>query len=237
MVKFTTRSVEKEIMDDLEVDGPVLVQTLKELRTINKLLGGNYVTTSALKKIIENSPDKSFTIADIGCGGGDMIRVMANWAKSINLNCHFIGIDANPNTIAAARENLADLKNVSFQVQNVFEKSFLDQKVDIISCTLFTHHFTDKELINLFSTFIIKAKIALVINDLHRHPLAFYSIKLLTALFSHSPMVKNDGPLSVLRSFRKKEIEYLMKASGFKNFEISWHWAFRWKIIAYTPES
>lgn len=233
MGKFTARSVQKEIMDDLEVDGPVLVQTLKELRTINKLLGGNQVTTSALKKITDAYPNRIFTIADIGCGGGDMIRVMANWAKKQKLNCHFIGIDANPNTIAAARENLADLENVSFQVQNVFEKSFLPQQVDIITCTLFTHHFTEKELIGLFSTFNNKLKLALVINDLHRHPLAFYSIKLLTALFSKSPMVKNDGPLSVLRSFRKKEIEYLMKASGLDNFEISWQWAFRWKIITY----
>jgi ubiquinone/menaquinone biosynthesis C-methylase UbiE len=235
MGKFTARSVQKEIMDNLEVDGPVLVQTLKELKTINKLLGGNQVTTSALKKITDAFPNRMFTVADIGCGGGDMIRVMSEWAKAQKVNCQFIGIDANPNTIAAAKHNLADLENVSFQVQNVFEKSFLDQQVDIITCTLFTHHFTEKELINLFTTFINKAKVAMVINDLHRHPLAFYSIKLLTALFSKSPMVKNDGPLSVLRSFRKKEIEDLMKAAGLNNFEISWQWAFRWKVIAYMP--
>jgi 2-polyprenyl-3-methyl-5-hydroxy-6-metoxy-1,4-benzoquinol methylase len=233
MGKFTTRSIEKEIMDDLEVHGSVLVQTLKELKTINKLLGGNKVTTSALKKITDNYPNRIFTIADIGCGGGDMIRVMANWAKTHNINCKFIGIDANPNTIAAAKANLSDLENVSFQVQNVFEKSFPDHQVDIVTCTLFTHHFTEMELIGLFKTFINKSKLAMVINDLHRHPLAFYSIKLLTALFSKSPMVKNDGPLSVLRSFKRKEIEHLMKASGLENFEISWQWAFRWKIIAY----
>jgi 2-polyprenyl-3-methyl-5-hydroxy-6-metoxy-1,4-benzoquinol methylase len=235
MGKFTSRSVQKEIMDDLDVDGPILVQTLKELKTINKLLGGNQVTTSALKKITDAYPNRMFTIADIGCGGGDMIRVMADWAKAQKVNCQFIGIDANPNTIAAAKDNLEDLENVFFHVQNVFEKSFLDQEVDIITCTLFTHHFTEKELIALFNNFTNKAKLAIVINDLHRHPLAFYSIKLLTSLFSKSPMVKNDGPLSVLRSFRKKEIEDLMKASGLYNFEISWQWAFRWKIIAYMP--
>jgi len=138
MGKFTSRSVQKEIMDDLDVDGPILVQTLKELKTINKLLGGNQVTTSALKKITDAYPNRMFTIADIGCGGGDMIRVMADWAKAQKVNCQFIGIDANPNTIAAAKDNLEDLENVFFHVQNVFEKSFLDQEVDIITCTLFT---------------------------------------------------------------------------------------------------
>lgn len=221
-------------MDDLEVDGTVLTQTLKELKTINRLLGGNRVTTAALQEIIKQNPKDSYTIADIGCGGGDMIRVMADWAKSQNIQCHFIGVDANPHTIDRAKANLNDLQNVSFLTKNVFEKDFLPQPVDIITCTLFTHHFTDSELIQLFSTFTTKANLALVINDLHRHFLAYYSIKLLTLLFSKSPMVKNDGPLSVLRSFSKKEIKELLIASGLNNFEVNWQWAFRWKVIAQT---
>ena len=74
----------------------------------------------------------------------------------------------------------------------------------------------------------------MVINDLHRHPLAYYSIRLLTQLFSKSPMVKNDGPLSVLRSFQRKELSYLIKTTGFHSFEIEWKWAFRWRVIAYS---
>ncbi|MFC0262534.1 methyltransferase domain-containing protein [Fontibacter flavus] len=234
MGKFSSRSIQKEIMDDLEVDGAVLTQTLKELKTINRLLGGNQVTTAALQTLFSQNPKASYTIADIGCGGGDMIRVMANWARSQNIQCHFIGVDANPHTIDRAKANLADLQNVSFLTKNVLEADFLSQPVDIITCTLFTHHFTDSELIQLFSSFNTKANLALVINDLHRHPLAFYSIKLLTFFFSKSKMVKNDGPLSVLRSFRKKEIQELLIASGLNNFEVSWQWAFRWKVIAYT---
>ena len=221
-------------MDDLEAEGEVLVQTLKELKTINKLLGGNKVTTSALKKIVSNHPKKNYIIADIGCGGGDMIRIMANWAKKEGIHCQFLGVDANPNIIQTAKENLKDLHNVVFVCQNVFDEAFLKDKVDIITCTLFTHHFTDRELVSLFQNFMLKSSLGMVINDLHRHPLAYYSIRLLTQLFSKSPMVKNDGPLSVLRSFQRKELSYLIKTTGFHSFEIEWKWAFRWRVIAYS---
>ncbi len=220
-------------MDDLEFDGPVLDQTLKELRIINRLLGGNYVTTSGLKKIINNQPGKTFVIADIGCGGGDMIRVMADWAKKADLSCEFVGIDANPNTIQHAKKNLQDLSHVSFYTQNVFDPAFLEKKVDIITCTLFTHHFTDEELYVLLSAFKQKANDGIVINDLHRHSLAYHSIKLLTKYFSRSPMVKNDGPLSVLRGFSKSDWIRILTQSGLQTVEISWKWAFRWRVVCY----
>lgn len=233
MGKFTQRSTQKEIMDDLKVGGEELTQTLKELRTINKLLGGNYVTTSAIKRFRKIFPQEDYTIADVGCGGGDMLKVMADWAYKKELPCSFIGIDANPNIINLAKKQLEEYKNVKFEQANVFSENFISQPVDIITCTLFTHHFTDEELIHLLSSFKNMSKLGVVINDLHRHPLAYYSIKLLTRLFSKSEMVKNDGPISVLRSFQREDWTQILSKAGFDHVEISWNWAFRWKILAY----
>jgi hypothetical protein len=69
------------------------------------------------------------------------------------------------------------------------------------------------------------------IGDLHRHWLAYYSIKFLTKLFSKSYLVKNDAPLSVQRGFTKKEWVILLKKAGIKNYEITWCWAFRHLIL------
>lgn len=220
-------------MDDLEAGGKLMEVTLNELKIINKLLGGNNVTTSSLRQIMNKYPQKRYSIADIGCGGGDMIRVMADWAKQKKVSCQFTGIDANPNIIKIAKSNLSDISEVTFETQNVFESSFLEDKVDIVTCTLFTHHFTNEELLLLLSSFKKKAKLGIVINDLHRHPIAFYSIKILTGLFSNSTMVKNDGPLSVLRSFKKSELTNILKTSGITEFEIKWKWAFRWRVTGF----
>jgi hypothetical protein len=103
--------------------------------------------------------------------------------------------------------------------------------VDITTCTLFTHHFTDSELVQLLKGLKTKSNLAIIINDLHRNPIAYHSIKLLTKLFSKSPMVQNDGPLSVLRAFARADWERIFEEADIRDFQLSWHWAFRWQVI------
>ncbi|MEB2779006.1 methyltransferase domain-containing protein [Algoriphagus sp. C2-6-M1] len=230
MSKFAQRSEEKELMDDLNCSGEELNQTLRELKTINRWLGGNYVTTSGLAKIFKSYPQNSYSIADIGCGGGDMIRVMGSWAKRRKKQVYFTGIDANRNIIGLAAVRLADLSEVSWRVQNVFEPEFSEEKVDISTCTLFTHHFTDSELVGLLKSLQAKSHLGIVINDLHRHWFAYTSIKFLTRLFSKSKMVRHDASLSVLRSFSRNDWERILNKAGIADFTISWNWAFRWQV-------
>lgn len=227
---FSQRSTEKEIMDDLECSGPVLEQTLRELKTINRWLGGNQVTTLGLTQLISKNPQNHYEITDIGCGGGDMIRVMHDWANKHQILAKFTGIDANGNIIELAKVRQRDVKDVRWRVQNVFDPEFSAEKTDIVTCTLFTHHFTDGKLVDLIKALRHKARLGLVINDLHRHPIAYYSIKWLTRFFSNSPMVKHDAALSVLRGFSKEDWEKILKKAGIESFQIRWFWAFRWQI-------
>ena len=76
MTSFSRRSDQKELIDDLNCNGEHLMQTLRELKTINRLLGGNHVTTDGIRALLKDSPSKKISIIDVGCGGGDMIRVM-----------------------------------------------------------------------------------------------------------------------------------------------------------------
>ena len=234
MSRFSQRSREKEIMDDLDCSGPVLEQTLRELKTINRLLGGNGVTNRGLSQVVQRFPQDHYSLADLGCGGGDMIAVMQAWASKKHIPIQFIGVDANANTIALAKERQAALSEVHWQVANVFDSTFLEEQVDIATCTLFTHHFTDEELVQLFQGLKRKVRLAIVINDLHRHPLAYYSIKWLTRWFSKSPMVQNDAALSVLRSFKRRDWNSIFEEAGLGKVEIHWRWAFRWQICVYV---
>lgn len=113
---FAQRSTEKEWMDDLDCSGEVLQQTLRELKTINHWLGGNHVTTHGLDQLVRDFPQKEYTVADIGCGGGDMIAVMDQWAKKRKICAKFIGVDANRNIIELARVRQKDLSSVRWEV-------------------------------------------------------------------------------------------------------------------------
>lgn len=222
------RSDEIEIMDDLEISGPVVPQTLKELNTINKRLGGNAISISAFKKMARNR--KSIRLVDLGCGGGDIMMEMAKWARKKKIDASFVGIDANPHIIQYAQENTSAFPEISYQAINIFSEEFKSQSFDIIHCCLFTHHFSDKELISLFKQFETHSELGVIINDLHRHPLAYWSIIVLISLFSKSEMVKNDASVSVARAFRRNELEHILKEADIEEYSLAWKWAFRWKL-------
>ncbi len=224
-----TRSEEIEIMDDLNISGPIISQTLKELNTINRTLGGNQISISAFKQLSKNKAN--ITIADLGCGGGDIMVEMAKWAARTNKNASFVGIDANPHIIEYAKENTSEYKEISYESINIFSEQFQSKTYDIIHCCLFLHHFTNDQLIDLFKKFNKQARIGVIINDLHRHTLAYRSIQLLTKFFSQSEMVRNDAAVSVARGFKKNELLHILQEAGISSFKLSWKWAFRWKLI------
>jgi 2-polyprenyl-3-methyl-5-hydroxy-6-metoxy-1,4-benzoquinol methylase len=234
MTRFDRRSGNMEIMDDLECAGEVVHQTLRELETINRLLGGNEVTLAGIQDLLgKKSVTDEIIIADWGCGGGDMLMHIADWAKRNNIKTRLVGVDANPNIIAFAITNCQAYPEIDFETANVFSDQFHYRKFDIVLATLFTHHFTDDELVTLLRSVNGQARMGMVINDLHRHWLAYYSIRLLTRLFSKSAMVKFDAPLSVLRAFKRGDWETLLAKAGIKNFTLRWKWAFRWQVVIY----
>ncbi len=228
---FSHRSQEMEIMDDLHCQGEVVDQTLRELEFINRWLGGNAVTLEGIRQLLGTGIQDSITIADLGCGGGDMLKMLALWGRKNHLPLRLIGFDANPHIVAFARKNCAGFEEISFQTEDIFSKEFSSRRFDIISGTLFCHHFDNGQLKELFSGLLKQARLGLVINDIHRHWLAYYSIRVLTAIFSKSAMVKFDAPLSVLRAFQKKELEKILSESGATAFSLKWKWAFRWQVV------
>lgn len=210
---------------------------MQELETVNKYLGGHRITIKGVKSLLSQStnfsPGKNqntqFTICEIGCGGGDNLKAIQRWCSSKQFTPRFIGIDINKECIAYAKENCRAL-DVQW-ITSDYRSVSLTHKPDIIFSSLFCHHFTDEELVKQFEWMKENSQLGFFINDLHRHPFAFYSIKWLTNFFSKSYMVKNDAPLSVLRGFQRKELELINKKCATGNIQLSWHWAFRWLLV------
>lgn len=234
-MNLSQRSTEEEIMDDLACQGPVVDQTLRELDFINKWLGGNDVTLAAVKRVLQTSPGRQWTVADLGCGSGDILARIVSWAKQQKIALHGTGIDANPHIVAFARAHHPH-PELSFEALNVFSDAFRQRSFDLVLATLFMHHFTHAQLAELLRALKKQARVAIVINDIHRHPLAYYSIKWLTQAFSRSAMVKFDAPLSVRRSFTRGEWERILAEAGIEHYQLRWRWAFRWQLTIPTAE-
>ncbi len=208
-------------------------RNMQELDFINTHLGGHQITIDGIKKIFSRLPfvnKDHWIICEIGCGGGDNLAAIKKWCRHNCLQADFIGIDINPHCIEVAKTKLSPA-DAQFIVSDYRLTDFGERKPDIIFSSLFCHHFKETELVNMLRWMRENAGLGFFINDLHRHPLAYYPIRLLTNLFSSSYLVKNDAPLSVLRGFKKLEWEKILESAGITAYTIEWKWAFRYLIM------
>ena len=153
MPNFKTRSYQKELMDDLTLNSDALRQNLEELSVINYWLGGNLVLKLALQRLKRQGffkENRTYTIADIGSGGGDNLLTLAKWFKKNGIKTQITGIDANIFMIDFAKKRCKNYPNINFQQQNIFEPAIDKLEFDITTCSLFCHHFTDTELSTIF---------------------------------------------------------------------------------------
>ncbi|MBS1647789.1 MAG: methyltransferase domain-containing protein [Bacteroidetes bacterium] len=222
------RSIQKELLDADDIPEADLYQNLKELNTINKLLGGYGITFSALNKVCKKN--QSYTLVDIGCGGGHTLKQIDNWAKKNNQKVTLYGIDIKSVCIQYAKKNAPQLGFICDDYKNTF--LHLPQ-ANIIHACLFCHHLQEDELIKLIQ-FCLRNKATLIINDLERNPFAYYAIKILARLFSKSYLVKNDAPLSVARGFKTHEWHLILEKAGAKQYSVTKKWAFRHEILVHA---
>ncbi|MCG8331805.1 MAG: methyltransferase domain-containing protein [Chitinophagales bacterium] len=228
------RSTQIEIMDDFSMEGELLQKTLDQIAWINQWLGGNQLALNGLKKLLKNTPlAEEICIVDLGCGNGDMLRVVADLARKEGRKVKLIGIDANKFTIGYARKKSTEYPEISYLEELIPSTVFSNLNYDIVLSTLFFHHFTDKEIINCLAEITSKARIGVLINDLHRSQWAIFLFRLLT-IFIPNPMVRKDGETSILRGFKKSELQAYAQQLQLTNSEIRWRWAFRYQWIIKT---
>jgi SAM-dependent methyltransferase len=229
------RSYEAELLDAEDIPKALLFQNLRELDIVNHYLGGHAITFAGLQKILPSTIDKPIHIADIGCGSGDTLLEIAKKAKKQGHNFTFTGIDLKADVIEYAQEHCKEYPNITFlQADYRNMANHLPTMPDIFICSLFCHHLTDEQLVELFVFMNKNSRRGFIINDLQRHYVAYYGIKFLTTVFNGSTLVKNDAPLSVKRGFYRAELENLLQKAGIKNYELEWKWAFRYLLTTNT---
>jgi 2-polyprenyl-3-methyl-5-hydroxy-6-metoxy-1,4-benzoquinol methylase len=227
---FSNRADSLELLDQPGIPAADIHRNLYELSIINQKLGGHAITLEGFYQLAKKQ--KQIHVCEVGCGGGDNLKAIEKKGKKLYPGLSFTGIDINADCIHVA-ENIKWEKPVRFLV-NDYKNVHFESRPDIIFSSLFCHHLKEAELIDTFRWMSKNARSGFFINDLHRHALAYHSIRLLTSLFSRSYLVKNDAPLSVLRGFKKKELVDMLNKAGISNYIIRWKWAFRWLVIVHS---
>jgi hypothetical protein len=232
---FHTRAQEAEIIDDFALAGEEIEKTFNSIEQVNIWLGGNLVFVNSLKKVLRHPAiqhKEDVLLHDLGCGSGDGLVSLAKWARKQSRNIRFLGLDANPFVIQLAEKRTGDFPEIHFQTQNIFADTYRLKGVDIATFNLCLHHFEPQEI----EVLLLKCKAdgvhSILINDLHRHWLAYYLFQLVCWVFRSPKIAKEDGLLSIRKGFKRKELIQMAESLG-ASYQLSWRWAFRWQLILF----
>ena len=231
--KFTYRSNQKELLDETNIQHVLLFKNLRELDILNRTTGGHAVTLKGIKQLVTDHT-KIYHIVDLGCGSGDSLRAIADWARKNNFKVQLTGVDRNDGVIVYLKKHCSTYPEITGVILDY--RDFLDRNtsVDIVLCSLFCHHLKEHELTKLFTYFREKVTTGFIINDLQRNWMAYYSAWFFTRLFIGSRLAKNDGPVSVLRAFKVSELKHLLEKTNIRNYIIQKQRIFRLLLVGKT---
>ncbi len=225
------RSYSAELLDADGIPFEELRQTYSELDTVNRYLGGHATTLAGLRRFEQLPVDGPLVIAEIGCGGGDNLRVIHRHLRAAGTPHRLIGIDLKPECIRYAQDRRVGGTDAVWIASDYRTVKWPDGVAPhIIFSSLFCHHFTDDALVEQLSWLQSEARLGFFINDLQRNAVAMHSIAALTRAFSKSRLMKHDAPLSVRRAFLKSEWQEILRRAGILQYRIEWRWAFRYLI-------
>jgi 2-polyprenyl-3-methyl-5-hydroxy-6-metoxy-1,4-benzoquinol methylase len=229
---ISRRVILPELMDQPDLDGSKHHRALIGLRRINKLSLTAFQLKLAVTHLLESSKLNRARILELACGGGDVLLSLESWLNRTGVQEIVLeGCDVNPRTVRFAK-NLAALREsrVRFFCLNAVDEE-LPEGYDIMVSSLFLHHLTAEENIELLGKMASAAKVGFVVSDLERSWLGLAAACTGVHLLSRSPVVHNDGVRSVRASFRKKELSDLAIAAGLESFTVSRCWPFRLLLV------
>ena len=107
-----------EIIDDFSLEGEELITNLKEIEVYNKLLGGYGALLSALDQTIFCLPvGNEYTLLDVGCGGADTMKRVAEISTKRGYKLKMKGIDANPFIVEYAKKQTANFTEIEIKIK------------------------------------------------------------------------------------------------------------------------
>ena len=207
------RSLERRVRDDEQMDDPsldpkVYDEVLKGLGRVNAWTFAARPTLSFLARATRGRD--RFSLLDVGSGEGGMLRVIACWARKRGLAAELTGVDLNPKSEGVARAMTPDDLPIIYRTGDYRDLG----RFDFVVSSLVAHHMTDDQLRDFLRWMEASADRGWFINDLHRHRFAYFGFPLLTTLLGVHRIVRQDGQLSIARSFRRADWRTILADAG-----------------------
>jgi len=225
--KFRHRSLEPENIDKGTYTPEEYEGCLVELRRVNEWLGDANALRDSLLREIERRELQSFSVLDVGAGSGELLRVSAGWARETNRIGFFVGLELNERSAQAILEESTNLPEIASVRADGFALPFADGSFDYVIQSLTLHHFDDDGAVRIIQEMARVAREGIFVIDLHRNPVAYFFYTTIGRLFLHNRLLREDGALSILKSFTPAELEEIGRHAHLQNLKVEKHFPSR----------
>ena len=207
-------------MDQPRTPMPEFKEALKDIRWVNRHLGGTETLLEQVSCLLEKNPKKAFSVLDLGTGSADIPVALAVWGREQKIELKITALDLHPSAVEDARQVTENYPEIMVVQGDALQTGYPDGSFDVVTSSMFMHHLNDDDAIRLLREMDRLARVGFVVNDLQRHVLAWLGISTLGFLTGKGRVFKNDAPLSVLRGFTVDEIHRLTEEAGFRQARI-----------------
>jgi SAM-dependent methyltransferase len=215
------RSLVEEQMDAVDLPADVYARVLADLDRVNRVTLAARPTRGFLDRAVTGP----FRLLDVGYGDGGMLRHIARWAKRRSISCELVGIDLNARSEAVAQARTDPAMAIDYRTGDY--AALAHEPWDIIVSSLVTHHMDEAERLAFLRFMEDQARMGWFVNDLHRHGFAYHGYPLLARLLLVHPIVRQDGQLSIARSFVADEWRAMLAAAHISNARVERVFPFR----------
>lgn len=232
---FSRRASLTEWMDDDSVDCETFAACLEDLARVNVLTLGHRPTLRFLARLEREGRwplGRPLSLADVGCGYGDGLRLIDRWATRRGLQISLTGVDRNPWATRAARAATEPGRPIAYVTADVFDH---DGAPDVIVSSLFAHHLDDEKLVRFLALMDRRARIGWLVNDLERHPVSWGGFAVLAALMRWHRFVRHDGPVSIRRAFSPEDWRGYLTRAEVRGAEVRRRFPFRLCVAKLRP--
>jgi len=213
---FKHRATKPERIDTGDYTPEEHQRFLREIRFINQRLGDREALEKTLLLEIERIGLKDFSVLDVGAGTGELLGVIAKFARSNGSKAKLVGLDLNELSVREIATESERHNGISAIQANALELPFADGAFDYSTCSLFTHHLTPVQVPLVLKEMSRVARRGIVVIDLERSVKAWLLYQLFCAAYRISPLVRQDGSLSIRKGFRVGELAAAAAAAGVK---------------------
>lgn len=209
-----------------------LAQNLKDMAFINKYMGVHRMVRFHLGCLLRKRAHlEEIRVLDLATGSGDVPVSLIRWARQRNLKMRVVGLDINKLVLSIARGMSSNFPEIDFMQGDLLNLPFKPSSFDYVLCNTALHHFDFHQGVKILGAMARISRYGLIATDLCRGTLPYLLALGVCHLISRNKLTRNDGPLSVTRSYTLRELSHLAHSAGLKGVQPYRHPFFRIAMI------